>query len=79
MWIVQRPRNSTVTGILDSRTLRKKQCTLKGGWYVNVQDSEHWEGVYSVGECGVGVQIFFNSSMKLTNQKRPKVTYLIHH
>ena len=39
--------------------------------------SVHREKVYSAGECRLGVQIFLNSSLELTNQKRPKVTCLI--
>ena len=30
------------------------------GAYVNVLGSVHWEGVYGVGECTLGTQIFFN-------------------
>ena len=52
---------------------------------MNVQGGECWEGVYSVAECTLGVQIFliehqidqsettkshmFNTSLKLTNHK----------
>ena len=52
---------------------------------MNVQGSVHWEGVYSVGECTLGEQIFkliikidqsettksdmFNTSLRLTNHK----------
>ena len=56
------------------------QCTLKGkAQYVNVWGSVHWKGVYRVWDRELGVQNFFNSFLKLTNQKRPKVTCLLHH
>ena len=60
--------------------LKERQCTLKGqAWYVNVQSSVHWKGVYRVGDRDLGVQKFFNWFLKLTNQKRPKVTCLVRH
>ena len=41
------------------RALKERQCTLKGqAWYVNVQDSVHWKGVYTVGDRDLGVQNF---------------------
>ena len=66
--------------------LRQRQFTLERGpaGYVNVWGSVHWEGVYNVGECTLGVQIFsiievdqsettnnymFNASLKFTNHK----------
>ena len=58
----------------------KRQCTLKGqARYVNVRGSVHWKGVYMVGDRDLGVQSFFNWFLKLTNQKRPKVTCLVRH
>ena len=48
-------------GILAGRALRERQFTLeREARYVNVQGSVHCEGVYSVGECILGLQIFFN-------------------
>ena len=47
--------------------------------YVNVRSSVHWKGVYRVEDSDLGVQNFFNWFLKLTNQKRPKVTCLVHH
>ena len=48
-------------GILASRALRETQCTLEGvAQYVNVRGSVHWEEVYRVGECTLGVQNFLN-------------------
>ena len=31
------------------------------------------------GECTLGVQKFFNLFLKLTNQRRPKITCLVRH
>ena len=32
------------------QSIKKRKCTPKGqAWYVNVQGSVHWKGVYSVG------------------------------
>ena len=57
---------------------KKRQCTLKGqAHYVNVRGSVHWKGVYRVEDTDLGVQNFFNWFLKLTNQKRPKVTCLV--
>ena len=42
-------------------------------------DSVHWKGVYRVGHRDLGVQNFFNWFLKLTNEKRPKVTRLVRH
>ena len=42
------------------------QCTLEGS-------------VQGGGDKDLGVQIFFNWFLKLTYQKRPKVTCLVHH
>ena len=39
----------------------------------------HWKGVYRVRDRDLGVQNFFNWFLKLTNQKLPKVTCLVHH
>ena len=62
------------------RALKERQCTLKGqARYVNVWGSVHWKGVYTVGDRDLGVQNFFNWILKLTNQKRPKVTCLVRH
>ena len=47
--------------------------------YVNVQGIVHWQEVYSVKQCTLRVQIFLNSSLKLTNQKQPKVSCSICH
>ena len=41
--------------------------------------SVHWKGVYRVGDRNLGVQNFFYWFLKLTNQKRPKVTCLLRH
>ena len=63
-----------------ARALKERQCTLEGqAWYVNVQGSVHWKGVYRVGDRDLGVQNFFNWFLKLTNQKRSKVTCLVRH
>ena len=51
-----------------------EECLEKG--------SVHWMGglvCKCTGECTVGVQFFLHLSLKLTNQKRPKVTILMHH
>ena len=62
------------------RALKERQCTLKGqARYVNVWVSVHWKGVYRVGDRDLGVPNFFNWFLKLTNQKRPKVTCLVRH
>ena len=62
------------------RALKERQCTSKGqAWYVNVRGSEHWKGVYRVGDKDLGVQTFFDWFLKLTNQKRPTVTCLVRH
>ena len=56
------------------RALKERQCTLKGqARYVNVQGS-----VQGGGQT-LGEQNFFNLLLKLTNQKRPKVTCLVRH
>ena len=63
-----------------ARALKERQCTLKGqARYVNVQGSVHRKGVYRVGDSDLGVQNFFNWFLKLTNQRRPKVTCLVRH
>ena len=63
-----------------ARALKERQCTLKGqAQYVNVLGSVHWKGVYRVGDRDLGVQNFFNWFLKLTNQRRPKVTCLVRH
>ena len=55
---------------LSWQRIKKRQCTPKGqAWYVNVRGSVHWKGVYRVGDRDLGVQIFFNWFLKLTNQK----------
>ena len=68
---------------LESRAgmaLKKRQCTLKGqAQYVNAWGSVHWKGVYTVGDRDLRVQKFFNWFLKLTNQRRPKVTCLVRH
>ena len=62
-----------------ARALKERQCTLEGqAWYVNVWGSVHWKGVYRVGDRDLGVQNFF-WFLKLTNQRRPKVTCLVRH
>ena len=62
------------------RALKERQCTLKGqAQYVNVWGSVHWKGVYRVGDRDLGVHNFFNWFLKLTNQRRPKVTCLVCH
>ena len=63
-----------------ARALKERQCTLKGqARYVNVRGSVHWKGVYRVGDRDLGVQKFFFWFLKLTNQRRPKVTCLVRH
>ena len=63
-----------------ARAVKERQCTQEGqAWYVNVQGSVHWKGVYRVGDRDLGVQNFLNWFLKLTNQKRPKVTCLVRH
>ena len=57
-----------------ARALKKRRCTLKGqAQYVNVR------GSVQGGDRDLGVQNFFNWLLKLTNQKRPNVTCLVHH
>ena len=58
---------------------RKAVYTEGQARYVNVQGSVHWKGVYTVGDRDLGVQNFFNWFLKLTNQRRPKVTCLVRH
>ena len=56
------------------------QCTLKGqARYVNVWGSVHCKGVCRVGDRDLGVQNFFFWFLKLTNQRRPKVTCSVRH
>ena len=63
-----------------ARALKERQCTLEGqARYVNVRGSVHWKGVYRVGDRDLGVQNFLNWFLKLTNQRRPKVTCLVRH
>ena len=63
-----------------ARALKERQCTLKGqAQYVNVRGSVHCKGVCRVGDRDLGVQNFFNWFLKLTNQRRPKVTCLVRH
>ena len=63
-----------------ARALKERQCTLKGqARYVNVRGSVHWKGVYRVGDSDLKVQNFLNWFLKLTNQRRPKVTCLVRH
>ena len=50
---------------------------MQGGLVCELQGIVHWEGECSVGKCTLGVQIFLNLSMKLTNQQQPKVQYVI--
>ena len=62
------------------RALKKRQCALKEqARYVNVRGSVHCKGVYRVGDRDLGVQHFFNWFLKLTNQRRPKLTCLARH
>ena len=63
-----------------ARALKERQCTLKGqARYVNVRGSVQCKGVYRVGDSDLGVQSFLNWFLKLTNQRRPKVTCLVCH
>ena len=63
-----------------ARALKERQCTLKGqAQYVNVRSSVHWKGVCRMGDRDLGVQNFLNWFLKLTNQRRPKVTCLVRH
>ena len=63
-----------------ARALKERQCTLKGqARFVNVRGSVHHKGVCGVGDRDLGVQIFFFWFLKLTNQRRPKVTCLVRH
>ena len=45
---------------LQAGHLEKNSVYWRGAQYVNVQGSVQWEGVYSVKECRLGVQIFFS-------------------
>ena len=58
---------------------RKAVYTKRQARYVNVRGSVHWKGVYRVRDRDLGVQSFCNWFLKLTNQKRPKVTCLVRH
>ena len=63
-----------------ARALKERQCTLKGqARYVNVRGSVHRKGVCRVGDRDLGVQNSFFWFLKLTNQRRPKVTCLVRH
>ena len=63
-----------------ARALKERQCTLKGqARYVNVLGSVHCKGVYRVGDRDLGMQNFLNWFLKLTNQRRPKVTCSVRH
>ena len=53
---------------------KRKAVYTEGAGYVNVR-----KGVYMVGDRDLGVQNFLNWFLKLTNQKRPKVTCLVRH
>ena len=64
-----------------ARALKERQCTLKGqARYVNVR-GQCYTGreVYRVEDRDLGVQYFFFWFLKLTNQRRPKVTCLVRH
>ena len=57
-------------GYLHNRTKVVYKCTLEGeAWYLNIWRSVQWRGVYSVIECTLVEQLFYNLSLKLTNQK----------
>ena len=58
---------------------RKAVYTEGAGLVYKCTGSVHWKGVYRVGDRHLGVQNFFNWLLKLTNQKRPKVTCLVCH
>ena len=55
---------------------RKAVYTKEAGLVCKCTGSVHWKGVYRVGDRELGVQNFLNWFLKLTNQKRPKVTCL---
>ena len=57
----------------------KGSVRWRGPKYVNACGSVglHWERVYSVRKCTPGLQSSFISSLKLTNQKCPKVTCVV--
>ena len=40
--------------------LDKGSVHWREAWYVYVLGNVHWQGVYSVGECSLEVQVFFN-------------------
>ena len=46
-------------GYLAGKALRHRQFTLEGILFVNVWASVGWKGVYSVGECTMGMQICY--------------------
>ena len=57
--------------------IKRKAVYTKGAG--QVWGSVHWKEVYRVGDRDLGVQNSFNRFLKLTNQKRPKVTCLVRH
>ena len=56
---------------------RKAVYTEWAGLVCTCMGSVHWKGVHWVGDRDLGVQNFINWFLKLTNQKRPKVTWLV--
>ena len=66
-------------GILAGRALREKQCTLeREARYMNVQDSVHWEGVYSVGVPTRDAK-FFKFIIKIDQSETTKSHMFIFH
>ena len=70
-----------VSSNLSWQGIKRKAVYTAGAGLVckNVWGSVHWKGVYRVRDRDLGVQNFLNWFLKLTNQKRPKVTCLVRH
>ena len=60
--------------------IKRKTVYIKGaGLVCKCMGSVHWKGVHRVGDRDLGVQNFLIWFLKLTNQKRRKVTCLVRH
>ena len=64
---------------LSWQCIKRKAVYTEGASQVCKYTGQCTLGVFRVGDRDLGVQNFFNWFLKLTNQKRPKVTSLVRH
>ena len=64
---------------LSWQAIKRKAVYTEGACLVCKCMGQCTLGVYRVGDKDLGEKNFFNWFLKLTNQKRPKVTCLVRH